>query len=245
MEKITGYLEMKPRYDFIIHENKSIAFNILYLKRRTMEITVCKDRHIIVKVPQDSDLETIREQIKKRANWINKKIQYLEQFQSEIRPRRYVEEESHLYLGRKYRIKFEASEQDRVSLQGGCFKIKTTNTQAEHVKFLLKGWYKEKATVQFAKILEERWCQFDHKRLLKPKLKIRAMKTRWGSLSSLGNMNLNLELIRAPKKCIEYVVVHELCHLIHHNHGAGFYKLMDTSLPDWRKRKRNLEITLA
>lgn len=70
------------------------------------------------------------------------------------------------------------------------------------------------------------------------------MDKRWGSLSRKGRLTLNVNLIQTPKECIEYVVIHELCHLIHHNHGTEFYKLLDRILPDWMKRKHKLEMTL-
>jgi predicted metal-dependent hydrolase len=70
------------------------------------------------------------------------------------------------------------------------------------------------------------------------------MDKRWGSLSPNGQLTLNLSLIRAPKDCIEYVVIHELCHLIEHNHGPEFYKLLDQTMPDWMKRKHKLELSL-
>jgi predicted metal-dependent hydrolase len=73
------------------------------------------------------------------------------------------------------------------------------------------------------------------------RLQIRDMKTRWGSLSKGGILTLNIKLIAAPKECIEYVVVHELCHLKYPNHDKKFYRLLETRLPDWEKRKQKLE----
>ena len=78
-----------------------------------------------------------------------------------------------------------------------------------------------------------------------PALKIRKMKTLWGSFSVKRGITLNLELIKAPRECIEYVVIHELCHLFHLNHGPKFYNLLEQFLPDWTKRKHKLETTLA
>ena len=77
-----------------------------------------------------------------------------------------------------------------------------------------------------------------------PNLKVKKMEKRWGSLSAKGQLTLNTKLIQTPKECIEYVVIHELCHLIHHDHGTEYYKLLDRALPDWMKRKHKLEMAL-
>jgi hypothetical protein len=71
------------------------------------------------------------------------------------------------------------------------------------------------------------------------------MKTRWGSLAKSGALTLNTDLVRAPLECIEYVITHELCHLKHHDHSSGFYKLLEKVMPDWEKRKRRLEMALV
>ncbi|MDE2953075.1 MAG: M48 family metallopeptidase, partial [Gemmatimonadota bacterium] len=109
----------------------------------------------------------------------------------------------------------------------------------------LEEWYRSKANIYFSRVFEECWHPFHKKRIDKPTLKIRNMKTRWGSLSRKGNLTLNLGLIKAPRECIEYVVIHELCHLFHPNHGAEFYNLLELMLPDWIKRKHKLEMALS
>lgn len=93
----------------------------------------------------------------------------------------------------------------------------------------------------FKEILAERFDTFRQRGHECPSLKIRKMKTRWGSLAGGRRMTLNLWLILAPRECIEYVIVHELCHLEHRGHGRRFYRLMDELMPDWRERKRQLE----
>ena len=70
------------------------------------------------------------------------------------------------------------------------------------------------------------------------------MKTRWGSLSSKGNLTLNTKLILAPRECIDYVLTHELCHLAHKNHGPDFYRLLERTMPGWEKYKTKLERSL-
>ena len=75
-------------------------------------------------------------------------------------------------------------------------------------------------------------------------MQIRRMKTRWGSLSPNSILTLNMDLIRAPKECVDYVIIHELCHLQYPNHGPGFYKLMESVMPDWGRRKHKLDFSV-
>ncbi len=128
-------------------------------------------------------------------------------------------------------------------------------SKQEAVRKLLENWYRQQAKVQFAEMLDVCWAKFQegslqglkpaHRKIQKPTLQIRKMKTRWGSLSHKGTLTLNLDLIRAPRECLEYLVMHELCHLIHSNHSPAFYSLLASHLPDWTTRKQTLEKALA
>ena len=104
----------------------------------------------------------------------------------------------------------------------------------------------QKAEVLFAKVLADCWRHFFYRKGLRlPVIHICTMKTRWGSMSPKGRMTLNLLLIQTARECIEYVVIHELCHLVHPNHSRDFYRLQEQVLPDWAQRKQKLERTLA
>ena len=109
----------------------------------------------------------------------------------------------------------------------------------------MEAWYRRRAFVYFTNLLDDCWNDFSKIGYAKPHLKIRQLKTRWGSLSTRGCLTLNLDLIKTPRECIEYVIMHELCHLKHHNHGNEFYKLLARVMPDWLDRKHKLEMVLA
>ena len=111
------------------------------------------------------------------------------------------------------------------------------------MKRLLDLWYLEKACIQFADSLSRCHRKFTEDPY--PQLSVRKMRRRWGSLSLRGRLTLNVDLIRAPKECIDYVITHELCHFKHHNHGPRFYRLLDSIMPDWKKVKHRLELSLA
>ena len=221
-----------------------ISYNLQFADRKSLEISVYPDGSVMVKAPTIAALEDVEAKIKKRARWIRKQVRYFAQFEPRIPPRRFVGGESHLYLGRSYRLKITSSENDRVLLKGKFFRISASDTSAEHIAGLLQAWYLDKAAQYFTRVFDNCWMGFEKRGISKPTLRIAHMKNRWGSLSRNATLTLNPELIKAPRECIEYVVIHELCHLLHHNHGPEFQRLLERSLPDWINRKHKLEMAL-
>ena len=229
----------------LAYAGETIPFHLSYSKRKTLEIAVHPDGSVVVKAPLGSDETFVENFIYKRARWIRRQLRHFAQFEPRTPKRRFVGGESHLYLGKQYRLRIRPSDTDEVLLKRGFFYIQAVDDEPEHIAMLLEAWYRSKAEVYFAQVFEECWQLFEKRRVKKPALKIRKMKTLWGSFSSKRGITLNLELIRAPRECIEYVIIHELCHLLHLNHGPEFYNLLEQLLPDWMERKHKLETTLA
>ena len=229
----------------LTYDGEIIPFDLQYSKRKSLEIAVHPDGSVVVKAPLGSDEILIQAFLYQRLRWIRRQRRYFAQFEPRTPERQFVGGESHLYLGKQYRLKIKRSDTDEVLLKRGFFHIQAVDDKPEHIAMLLEAWYRSKAAIYFAQVFEECWQLFAKKGVEKPVLKIRKMKTRWGSFSSKGGVTLNLELIKAPRECIEYVVIHELCHLLHLNHGPAFYNLLEQLLPDWTKRKHKLETTLA
>ncbi len=227
----------------IVYGQKTIEFNLLYSDRKTMEIAVHPDGSVIVKAPAQSDITMIKTKIKKRARWILRQLNYFKQFNPRTPDRCYVNGETRLYLGKQYRLNVAKGSENSVKLSRGLFHITCRNTPTpETVKKRLNQWYSEKAQLQFAESMDRCWQKFNGLGINKPDFTIKRMQKRWGSLSDRGTLTLNTTLIRAPKECIDYVVTHELCHLKYPNHSPGFYKLLDSVLPEWEKIKHKLEL---
>ena len=229
----------------LTYAGETIPFHLQYSKRKSLEIAVHPDGSVVVKAPLGSDEILIQGFLYQRLHWIRRQLRYFAQFEPRTPKRQFVGGESHLYLGKQYRLKIRPSDTDEVLLKRGFFFIQAVDDKPEHIALLLEAWYRSKAEVYFAQVFAECWQLFQERGVKKPALKIRKMKTRWGSFSSKRGITLNLELIKAPRECIEYVVIHELCHLLHLNHGPEFYSLLEQFLPDWTKRKHRLETTLA
>ena len=224
---------------------RAIPFSVVRSERKTMSITVDPEGEIVVRVPPHADIEEITERVAKRGGWISYHQSRAELWRPRTPPRTYEDGETHLYLGRQYRLSAEIGLAQSVRASGD--RIVMTMHRPKRIddrKELLAAWYLKEARTMFAKRLDavfQPFAQLGHQR---PRLIIRELTHRWGSLTARGNLVVSRQLVRAPRPCIDYVLVHELCHLEHKDHGAGFWILLDRMMPDHEKRKRQLERAL-
>jgi len=224
---------------------KTIHYTLYYADRKTLEIAVHPDGAVIIKAPVGINQKEIEERLYKRARWIVKQHNYFNQFNPRTPERKYVGGETHLYLGRHYRLKINSNTPEHVSLTRGFFQVSAgKDTRPIVVKRLLNEWYRKKAVIHFNESLDRCWPAFSAFTSAKPPLQIKRMKRRWGSLSKRGMITLNISLIKAPRECIDYVVRHELCHLKHHDHSSAFYHMLERVSPNWEHIKHKLELTL-
>jgi predicted metal-dependent hydrolase len=211
-----------------------------------MEISVYPDSTVIVKAPVQSDIMLIEKKIIKRARWILRQLNYFKQFNPKTPERCYVTGETHLYLGKQYRLKLVEGSENSVKLSRGFFHITCRSEPTpDTARKLLNQWYLEKAKLQFTESMDRCWLKFKGSGLDKPEISIKRMQKRWGSLSEKGTVTLNTDLIRAPKECVDYVIMHELCHLKYYDHSTAFYMLLSSVLPGWEKIKHKLELSMV
>ncbi len=218
-----------------------ICFDLCYSKRKSLVIEVRPDMSVVVKAPTGYSQVKIDNFVIKRLSWIKKKIEHFKKLPPPTPPREYVEGESHLYLGRSYQLQVQESKNSNVELQNGYFQIACPRKNPKIVKSKLDLWYMQKCDEVIRPLLLECWPKMNLPQAQLPNLRFRKLKSKWGSLSAKGEMTLNSNLIRAPKDCIEYVIFHELCHLVHFNHSKKFYTLFAQKVPDWKEKKRKLE----
>jgi predicted metal-dependent hydrolase len=223
--------------------SKRIEFQLEFTKRKSLGITVTPEMTVLVKAPMNSSLARIRKKVHHRAPWILKQQGFFLSFYPKTPPRKFINGESHLFLGRNYRLKVVSGKANQVRYRGRSIEV-VTNSKAK-VKVQLRRWYRIKAKEIFPKIAEPLIRRFE-KYKTKPKgIYLQEMQSRWGSCTPQGKIILNPELIKAPKACIEYVIVHELCHLVHPNHTRNFFELQTREMKDWLKWKNKLEKLLA
>lgn len=231
----------------IIHfGNTSFAYDVLQVSRKTMEIAVHPDMRVVVTAPLAALRDDIEGKLKKRARWVLRQIDYFQQFEPRTPDRRFVSGETHLYLGRQYRLKVVRAGANQVKMARGRIVVEINGEiLPEQVAGYLEDWYRKRARQYFQTCLEQCAQDFIRKGFELPNLQIKKMRTRWGSLSQNGTLTLNLSLMRAPRECIEYVITHELCHLKYDDHSPSFYRYLERLMPDWEKRKRKLELASA
>lgn len=221
---------------------RKIEFSLKRSQRKTLSITVQPDVRVVITAPELASVENIKSRVKGRATWILKQQAFFETFLPKIPARRFISGETHRYLGRQYRLKVMADEETSVKLQGKFLWVRTPEkSNPASVRTLVMGWYREKAEAAFQRSLASQFAKLNGRIKRVPALRVRQMAKRWGSCTNRGEIYLNSELIYAPPSCIDYVVVHELCHLVHPNHGRQFYGLLQRSMPDWQERKARLE----
>lgn len=223
--------------------SRTIDFHLEYSDRKSLGITVTPDMEVLVKAPLSTSVEKVKEKIKKKAPWIIKQQSFFLSFQPKTPKRKYISGETHLYLGRQYRLLVQIGEYESVKLKGKFIEV--TTSEKSKAKKLLHDWYLQHATSKFHTIAAPLIDKFRKYKVAPNSIVLRSMPTRWGSCTPKGKIILNPELIKAPKGCIEYVIIHELCHLIHHDHTQKFIDLQTKEMKDWERWKMKLEKLLA
>lgn len=226
----------------IKYGNLLIKFDLQFADRKTLGIQVHPNSKVYVTAPVNSDLTKIKAKVKSKANWILKQQEFFLSFHPLTPPREYLNGETHLYLGKQYRLKIIKSKKEAVKLKRGYIEVYTTDKKDRiKIKYQLHIWYANKASFHFTNLFNQLLPITKTFYQQNVDLKHKWLKKRWGSCSANGTITLNTELIKAPKKCIEYVIIHEFCHLAYLNHSKSFYNLLDEKLPNWRATKHYLE----
>jgi predicted metal-dependent hydrolase len=223
--------------------SKTIDFRLEYSGRKSLGITVTPEMEVLVKAPTDTTMEKVKEKIRKKARWIIKQQSFFLSFHPKTPQRKYVSGETHLYLGRQYRLQIKIGKEESVRLQGKFIKV--VANEKSRAKELLNRWYLEHARLKFHSVAAPLIDKFKKHKVEPSSIVLREMPTRWGSCTPRGKIILNPELIKAPKGCIEYVIIHELCHLVHHHHTQRFLELQTREMRDWESWKGKLEKLLA
>lgn len=230
----------------IQYGTKEIFFELQRSGRKTLAIEVHPDSSVHIIAPEDSSIQDIDQKVEKRASWIIKQQQYFEQFLPRTPERQYVSGETHYYLGKSYLLKVNSGPMSQVKLKAGKLEVICKDEiNQEKVKKLLAQWYYQHAEKKFNKLALEAYSKFKEYNFEMPKIEIRRMAKRWGSCNTIDKITINPEIIKASSKCIEYVLIHEMTHLVVSNHNKKFYNILTAVMPTWEKWKDKLEKKLA
>lgn len=238
---------MTEETDSFKYGRNQIEFAVERRDRSTLEISVLPSGSVLVVAPVSAATDAIAAAVSKRARWIHSQQKYFSQFTPHTPPRRYVPGETHLYLGRQYRLKVGQGAERQVRLLRGYIQVDGVSfNDNSAIQKLVVGWYRKRARAQFHRRLEICRMRFSSPDAFVPsELGIKTMTSRWGSMSRTGRLLLNPDLVRASVDSIDYVITHELCHMAVPNHSRSFYELQERVMPDWEQRKLKLEKFLA
>lgn len=216
---------------------------------RKVVIKVHPDQRVVATVPHDASEDAIVDAMYKRARWIWQSINDFAKQKDTVLHKRYVSGETQFYLGKRYVLKVivDVEQVPNVKLSRGKLNVtikheasKDIDDRVVKIKPLIDKWYQHKAKAIFHERLAELLPKTTWVTGI-PSFRVMAMKKQWGSCSTKGNLMLNPHLVKAPKECIDYVILHELCHIAEHNHSERFWRLLTQVMPNWKEVKAKLD----
>jgi predicted metal-dependent hydrolase len=208
-----------------------LSFQIVYSRRKTLELSVERDKWIIVRAPEGTSEETIHQAVEAKRFWLFQKVNSEQKYSERAAQKEFVSGETIQYLGRNYRLDVTDSDVDGVTFQS---RFEISRKSQPNAADLFRMWYLKRAEERiprrakyFAETLGVRF-----NRIL-----ISDMRVRWGSCTPKSNLNFNWRLMKAPTAVIDYVIVHELAHLIEPNHTRRFWNIVSIQVPrfDWAR----------
>jgi len=212
-----------------------LDYEVIYSDRQRLQISVERDKSVIVRAPEGTSIETIEATLERKKLWIYQKTRHPQKYHEAKKVREYISGTSILYLGKEYKLDFVNEAFEGVRFDD---KFLLSENQAQSAEHHLKEWFLEEA-----------------KRIIPPKVELNArnlgvryneilisnLKYRWGSCTPKNNLNYNWRLIQAPVSVIDYVIVHELAHLLEPNHTKRFWTIIAVQLPHYLKAKEWLK----
>lgn len=225
---------MKLRFKF---GTKDIEFNMEYRVRKTLAIEVLASGEVNVVAPIGVSEDEIIKKVKTKATWIVEKQYEVKNINVERINREAVNGESYPYLGRNYTLQLILNDKSKdidVKLFRGRFIVTTYTKDEEKIKSALQDWYREKALQKINERIKY-YSPFFNKQ---PKsIKVKEQKKRWASCTSKDELLFNWRCAMAPAYIIDYIVVHEMCHMYHKDHSKEFWNMISGIMPDYESRR--------
>lgn len=216
---------------------QKIDFLVEFRKRKTLSIEVEAPNNITVIAPEGTSEEKVLETVKSKSKWIVQKLFEIREMEYRKRDKQYINGESLIYMGRNYSLQIVLDESCRLpeaKLSRGKFFVYTCSKDEDIIKQALENWYKDKAKEKIRERIKYYQQYFDNK---PKKVMIKEQKKRWGSCTKNHELLFNWKCIMAPSPVLDYIVVHEMCHMVHMNHSKEFWLLLKSVLPDYEEKK--------
>lgn len=225
------------RYN-IKYGTKDIEFRVEYRERKTMSISVEPPKDITVVAPIGMNEDEIKEAVKSKGAWIVQKLFEFKNIEAKKVNREFVNGESFMYLGRNYSLQIHINEDlhntSEVKLFRGKFHVYVNKKSDELISKALKGWYREKTEEQILKRIKYYQKFFNKKPTA---IKVKEQKKRWGSCTANNELLFNWRCVMAKATALDYIIVHEMCHMYYKNHSQEFWDLVASVMSDYEVRK--------
>lgn len=225
----------------IKYNDRTIKFSVEYRKRKSLAIQIKGSNDVRVLAPNSLTHQQILETVESKAKWIVGKLDIVSQREQLTVPKQYVDCELFSYLDKEYKLVISVNKQisqPEVVLEFSELHVISRSATKPNIKAILIQWYK----VQAMKLLAERVALYSKKIGVQPtKISLSNAQKRWGSCSSKASLLVNWRLIMAPLEIFDYVVVHELCHLVHLNHSRDYWDLVRSIIPNYQQYKQWLK----
>lgn len=228
----------------IKYGEEKIIFAVERKKVKNVNLNIRVNGEIIVTAREEVPINFIMSFVERKASWIIKQSKYFKDHATEnIAARELVSGETIKYLGKQYRLKVQEAINEEVKYFRGYIHLYVKDkSNYKRKEQLLNDWIDKRCKEIFNEIYNKVYPVLSKYNVPSSKITIRNMKSRWGScIVQKQNIILNRELIKAPKYCIQYVILHELIHFMYKDHNKEFYDFLYTLMPDWKERKRILD----
>lgn len=252
-KKFFSIAQNKPKKKIVLRKEQithsigltPVTLFVTFMARRTVTMTIISSGELNFKAPHAMTMEEVLKLLKSKESLILRKIHEYEKKSKNHITRSYEDGATHLLLGEKFTLSVIISKQKIApKLENGILTLYAPSP--EKVEIALKQWYRNSSIAVFSEIISPYVSDFMNKYGKMPNsIDYKYVKSYWGICTHKGDIRINIELMRAPKECVEYIIAHELCHLVQQNHSARFYQLLTQFMPDWKERKILLEKSIS
>ena len=232
----------------VLAEGREISYVLERKQVKNLNLRIRKDGSVFVSANDAVSFDEVDEFVCNKASYILGAVKHFNEMALyKPQPKQYVSGETFYLQGRGLRLQVSQAAKDSISSDGVCIYLKAKDVNDfEKKRRMVNRFLDSQCKTIFVEVMDELYPLFKKYGIEKPALRIRDMETRWGScLAKKGIVTLNKRLLEAPRNCIEYVVMHELCHFMHPNHSKYFYAFLSMLMPDWKERKQFLDKTAA
>lgn len=229
-------------------DGQKIVFHLERKAVKNLNLRIRRDGSVFVSANRTVPCTEIERFVRSKSKYVLAAIQkFNDAIRFNLQPKKYVSGETFYILGRSLRLKVSCAKKDSIDSDEAYIYLAVKNPSDYGAKSrIVRRFMNQRCNNVFTGVMDELYPLVGKYGVKRPVLKIRNLESRWGScLVQKGVVTVNRRLIVAPQCCIEYVVLHELCHFIHPNHSVKFYALLSALMPDWKERKKLLNLAIV